>query len=145
MLTKYEDVRRLDPETGVNQPFENVSCQGRIQKIFRRGASNLSHFTSVVFSAELILTNLSYKNDFREVRRYAPPKKFCKFTYCNGHFSAFWTIFRQILSIFLAPNFECFTKYDVFCSHSFEYACLRQATQAYCYKEVRSYGKVLCI
>ena len=33
---------------------------------------------------------------------------------------------RQILFIFLAPNFECFTKYDAFCSHSFDYACLRR-------------------
>ena len=28
--------------------------------------------------------------------------------------------------IFLAPNFECFTKYDTFCSRSFDYACLRR-------------------
>ena len=28
--------------------------------------------------------------------------------------------------MFLAPNFECFTKYDAFCSHSFDYACLRR-------------------
>ena len=33
---------------------------------------------------------------------------------------------RQILFIFLAPNFECFTKYDAFCSHSFDNACLRR-------------------
>ena len=25
-----------------------------------------------------------------------------------------------------APNFECFTKYDAFCSHSFDYACFRR-------------------
>ena len=31
--------------------------------------------------------------------------------------------------MFLAPNFECFTKYDVFCSHSFDYVL--KATQAY--------------
>ena len=28
--------------------------------------------------------------------------------------------------IFLAPNFECFTKYDAFRSHSFDYACVRR-------------------
>ena len=26
--------------------------------------------------------------------------------------------------MFVAPNFECFTKYDAFCEHSFNYACL---------------------
>ena len=30
------------------------------------------------------------------------------------------------LFIFLAHNFECFTKYDAFRSHSFDYACLRR-------------------
>ena len=28
--------------------------------------------------------------------------------------------------IFLAPNFECFIKYDAFCKHSFDYACIRR-------------------
>ena len=28
--------------------------------------------------------------------------------------------------MFLAPNFECFTKSDAFCSHSYDYACLRR-------------------
>ena len=28
--------------------------------------------------------------------------------------------------MFLAPNCESFTKYDAFCSHSFNYACFRQ-------------------
>ena len=41
-------------------------------------------------------------------------------------FSAFRTIFRQSLFIFLALNFECFIKYDAFCKHSFDYAYLRQ-------------------
>ena len=27
--------------------------------------------------------------------------------------------------LFLAPNFECFTN-DAFCSHSFDYACLKR-------------------
>ena len=54
-----------------------------------------------------------------------PPEIVWKLTYCNGHFSAFWTIFRQILFMFLAPNFECFTKYDAvsITLHSFDYAC----------------------
>ena len=28
--------------------------------------------------------------------------------------------------MFLKPNFECFIKYDTFCSHSFDYARLRR-------------------
>ena len=34
MLTKRKDVRRLDPEKGVNKLFENVLCRGRIQIFF---------------------------------------------------------------------------------------------------------------
>ena len=41
-------------------------------------------------------------------------------------------IFRQILFIFLDPNSECFSKYDAFCSHIFDYACLKR--KAYCYR-----------
>ena len=33
-----------------------------------------------------------------------------KFLYCNSHVCAFSTIFKKIL-------FECFSKYDAFCSH----------------------------
>ena len=32
---------------------------------------------------------------------------------------------RQILLKFFDPNSECFAKYDTFCSHIFDYACLR--------------------
>ena len=80
-------------------------------------------FKRSFFPSELILKNLSNENDSRGIRRHALPENFWKFTYCNGHFSAFWTIFRQILFIILAPNFECFTKYDAFCLLSFDYAC----------------------
>ena len=37
MLTKRKDVRRLDPEKGVNKLFENVLRKGRIQNFFQRG------------------------------------------------------------------------------------------------------------
>ena len=60
--------RRLDTETGVNKPFENVSCQGPNQHFFREGAPIFVTFSSVAFSAELILSNLSTKNDSRRVR-----------------------------------------------------------------------------
>ena len=44
--------------------------------------------------------------------------------------------------MFLAPYSEWFTKYVAFCSHSFEYACLK-ATKAYCYEKIRNNGKIL--
>ena len=31
---------------------------------------------------------------------------------------------------FFSPTFECFAKYEAFCSHIFDYACLRR--KAYC-------------
>ena len=68
--------RRLDPETGENKPFENVSCQGRIQNFFVERASIFVTFSSVFFWAELFLRNLSTKNGSREVLGHAPPEKF---------------------------------------------------------------------
>ena len=100
----------------VHKPSENVLYQGRIQNLFQGRAPDFVTFSSVVFfPAELILSNLSNKNNSRGDRGHAPPKIFQKFAYCNGHFSAFCTIFRQRLFIFLAPTFECFTKYNAFC------------------------------
>ena len=32
----------------------------------------------------------------------------------------------KVCSYFWPLIFECFTKYDVFCSHSFDYKCLRR-------------------
>ena len=81
--------RRLNSETAVNKPFENVSCQGRIQKFFQGGGTNFRHFSSVFFPAELILSNLNAKNDFREVRGMLP-RKFFENSYSllqYGHFS----------------------------------------------------------
>ena len=37
----------------------------------------------------------------------------------------FQIIFTQISFKFFYPNSECFVKYDAFCSHIFDYACLR--------------------
>ena len=68
--------RRLNSGTGVNKPFKNVSCQGRIQKFFREEASILVTFSRVFFPAELILSNLSAKNDSRGVRGHALPESF---------------------------------------------------------------------
>ena len=41
--------------------------------------------------------------------------------------------FEQILGKFFAPKSECFTKYEAFCSHTFDYACLGR--KAYCYRK----------
>ena len=35
---------------------------------------------------------------------------------------------------FFDPNFECFAKYDAFCSHIFSYACLRRKAYFYSYR-----------
>ena len=35
-------------------------------------------------------------------------------------------IFRQILVTFFDPDSECLVKYDAFCFHIFDYACLRR-------------------
>ena len=56
-------------------------------------------------------------------------------------------LFEQFLGKFclvLTPNFECFTKADAFCSHSFDYACLRRL-RSYWYEGVRNKGKFLFI
>ena len=47
--------RRLNSETGINKPFENGLCQGRIQKFFEGGGINFRYFLSVFFPAELFL------------------------------------------------------------------------------------------
>ena len=41
--------RRLDPERGVNKPFENVACQGRIRNFFQGGGANFRHFFKRIF------------------------------------------------------------------------------------------------
>ena len=64
--------RRLNSETGVNKPFENVSCQGRIQKFFEGRGINFRLFSSVIFPEELFLSILSAQNDSRRVRGHAP-------------------------------------------------------------------------
>ena len=50
--------RRLNLVTGVNEPFENVSCQGRIQKFFEGGGINFRHFIQAIFSGRVIFKQL---------------------------------------------------------------------------------------
>ena len=58
-------------------PYENVSCQGRIQNFFQGGGTKFRHFFQAhFFPAELIISNLSNKNDSRGVRGHAPPETF---------------------------------------------------------------------
>ena len=74
---------------------------GAYSEIFwGRGHQFSSLFSSLFFPIELFLSNLSAKNDSREVRGHATSENFWKFAYCNDHFSGFWTIFKERLSYF---------------------------------------------
>ena len=70
----------------------------------------LDIFSRLFFPAESIWSKMRNKNGSRGVRGYVPSENFWKFTYRNGHFSALWTIFWQILYNFFAPNSESLTK-----------------------------------
>ena len=95
MLTKYKNVR---PKNGVNKPFEKYfHICGVFRNLFKEGAPKFDIYSSVFFSGRIIL---------------------------KRHFILFWTIFRQIWFKFCAPNSECCTKCDAFCSYIFDYACL---------------------
>ena len=41
--------RRLNSETGADKPFENASCQGRIQKFFKGEGIKFDHFFQAYF------------------------------------------------------------------------------------------------
>ena len=68
--------RRLDPKTGMNKPFENVSCQGRISKFYGGGTNFCHFFKRFFFSAELILSNSSTENDSRGSGSMLPRENF---------------------------------------------------------------------
>ena len=55
--------RRLDSETGVNKPFENVFMSGAYSEFFSGRGHQFSSLFKRVFSTDLILSNLSNKND----------------------------------------------------------------------------------
>ena len=46
-------------------------------------------------------------------------------------FEKLHAVMANLVKIF-DPNSECFAKYDIFCSHIFDYGCLRR--KAYCYQ-----------
>ena len=52
------------------------SCQGRIQNFFQEGGTNFHHFSSAVFVTDLILSDLSNKNDSRGSGGMMPRKFF---------------------------------------------------------------------
>ena len=61
----------------MHKPFEIFMSGAYLETFFiREGAPNFVTFSSVVFSAEFILSNLSNKNDSRGVRGHAPPGNF---------------------------------------------------------------------
>ena len=93
--------RRLNSEMGVNKPFENVSCQGRIQNFFQGWGINFCHFFKRIFPAELILKNLSAKNDSWGVLEHAPQEKILKISVLQWPFLVLSEQFlRKICHIF---------------------------------------------
>ena len=91
------------------------SCLRRMfKKFFQVWTPKFAIVSGVFFSGRIILKNIDNKKGSRGVWGHASPKNFWKFTYCNGHFSTFWTIFRQILFTLFTPESECFTEYDAF-------------------------------
>ena len=60
------------------------------------------------------------------VRGYAPARNF----EILHAVMAILVLFKQTLFKFFDPNSEYFTKYDGFCLHIFNYACLRR--KVYC-------------
>ena len=66
--------RRLDTKTDVNKPFENASCQGRIQNFFQAGGTNFVAFSSVVVFSRANFKQLKYQKRLLGVRGHASGK-----------------------------------------------------------------------
>ena len=49
----------------------------------------------------------------------------------------------KVCSYFWPLILSASPKYDAFCTHSFDNACLRRLKHNYCYEEVQNYGKIL--
>ena len=75
MFTKCKDVRRLDPEKGVNKLFENLVCKCHIQTFFQ-GVEGEHILT--FFPAELLQGKSRTKNISKGVGGNATPKIFLK-------------------------------------------------------------------
>ena len=68
--------RRLDPEAEVNKPFGNVFMSGAYSEFFSGSGTNFYSLFKRIFLTDLILSNLSNKNDSRGMRGHAPPENF---------------------------------------------------------------------
>ena len=69
---------------------------------------------------------------------HAPPENFENLHAVMAILVFFLINSKQLLFRFFDPNFECFAKYDAYCSHILDYACLMlMATE-----EVRKYAKL---
>ena len=101
------------------------------REILKRGWPYFPHFLGLIFWQNKFEADWETRKALGGVRGHAPPENFWKFTCCNGYFSVFWIIFRQILCKFFDPNFECFVNYDPFCSHIFNNACLSRKANCY--------------
>ena len=76
MFTKCTDVRRLDPEKGVNKLFENVLCKWRIQNVFQ-GDGRGAYFD--IFSGRVTSRQIEKQKQLQADRGNATPKIFLKF------------------------------------------------------------------
>ena len=108
MLTKSKDVRRLDPEEGVNKLFENGLCKWRIQNIFQGGGRG-THFD--IFSGRVTSGQIEKQKQLQGGRGECYPKNFLKILAAEIAILVLFVQFsRKILYKFFTPNFEPLTK-----------------------------------
>ena len=73
MFTECKDVRRLDPEKGVNKLFENVLCKWRIQNFFQGGGRGADFD---VFSGKVTSRQIDKQKQLQGGRGECYPKNF---------------------------------------------------------------------
>ena len=71
---KYKNSRYLNPEKGVNKPFENVTCLRRNQKFFKEGTPNFDIFSNVAFSGRINLKQVEEQKKAPESPGHAFPE-----------------------------------------------------------------------
>ena len=107
-------------------PLKMFHVRGALKFLFSERAPNFVTFSSAFFPAELIISNLSNKRTLGGSWAMLPRKNFENLQTLITILVLFEQFSGKVLFIFLASIFECFTKFDVLCSHSFDYACLRR-------------------
>ena len=100
-------------------PPGNFFLNFSVASNFERGDLYFHIFSSVYFFGGTNLKLIEKQERFWGGQGHAPSKNFLKFTGCNGYFSAFCIVFRQILFKCFNPKSECFAKHDACCSQSF--------------------------